>query len=244
MSQTITAPVTWKPSSFGGLGPSTEVQGFGYRHGDRYQTVFNPHTSDFYAAPSNPTNAHDRRSSTAPSHPCTKLVDVISGKERVACKTCFDISNGKGPTVPCTFSKPQKFEPIGLIQKFITALTLPPEKKRTDEEINKRLKKAYSLLHPGMQMAWGRPSDFQRKMFDPRSPFGAFTRAKQVAIESVQLEPNDAKGQVNIRIFDRLATIHSFTVYLERNTIFDTFSFEFSNLEWKIRHILPQVPLT
>ena len=72
-----------------------EAVGFGYDHGDRYQSEFSPISADYYAHPiSNPSTV-DYRSNVAPEKVC---VPVHQGKGVVKrlCSKCFDCSNGKG----------------------------------------------------------------------------------------------------------------------------------------------------
>lgn len=236
MSHSIASPASQRSSSLSGFRP--EVTGVGYYHGDHYQSLFSPHAADYEATPLNPTFVQDPRSAAAPDERCAVMRDPVTGERRLKCRTCFDITSGRGPTLTCTMERPEPFDPVGIFETFVRALTIPPG--LSDKEKAQRWATAYALLHPTMQEGWGHATGFQQKLYDPRSLFSCLSRVVQFWVDYVQMDPNEAKARMNVRVLDRVYTTHALTVTFERNARFDTFRNRYPEMEWRIRGIYPE----
>ena len=234
-SHSIVSPVGWT-QSLSGFRP--EVMGVGHYQGDHYQSLFSPHAADYAANPLNPTFVQDPRSSSAPDRDCVVVTDPETGDKTKKCKTCYDVTSGRGPTLTCTMEKPEVFDPVTIFDTFVRSVTYP--KGTSDKDKADRWAKAFSLLHPTLQEGWGQAAGFQEKLYDPRSLFSCLSRVVQYWVTHVQMDPNEAKGRMNARVLDRLYTTHTFTVMFERNTRFDTFLNRYPEMEWKIKGIYPE----
>lgn len=181
-------------------------------------------------------NAVDYWSDTAPKKICSISKNNNTTIEK-QCMTCFDCSNGSKPTLPCTLCgvDAYPFDPLPMFRYFVKLLSIPPD--ATNDEKVSRWSVAFSLLHPYMQKGWGGPQGFQRKIYDPRSPFCPLGRVKQLEITSAQLEPSECRGKISVRIIDRLYATHKYTVYFKRNTEFITWSNSYSGLQFMISGI-------
>lgn len=235
-SHSIASPTAWRSSSLSGFGP--EVMGLGHYQGDHYQSLFSPQSGDYQATPLNPTFVQDPRSSAAPDKLCMTVVDPATGAKERKCRTCYDVHSGRGPTLTCTMEKPEPFDPVTIFETFVRALTIPP--KLGPKEKAARWAKAFSLLHPTTQEGWGHAIGFQRKIYDPRSLFSCLSRVLQFWVDYVQMDPNEAKAKMNVRVLDRLYTTHALTIHFERNTRFDSFLNRYPEMEWKIKGIYPE----
>lgn len=183
-------------------------------------------------------NAVDYRSNYAPKKVCSTSKSKGTNIEK-QCMTCFDCSNGSKPTLPCTLKGQDvaPFDPFPMFRYFVQLLSIPFNATNNDKI--SRWTIAFSLLHPTMQKGWGGPMGFQRKIYDPRSLFCPLGRSKQLEFISVQLEPSECRGKINVRIIDRLYASHTYTVSFERNTEFRTWSNSYSDLNFLISGIYP-----
>lgn len=227
MSISATSPQNWQPSDLPFSNPLTS---FGPQQGGAFQTIFNPTTADYYAEPINPTKVINPQSGEGPVG-CVK----VDGNEE--CKKCFDYSSGRDPNVVCTMSKTELFDPVPMFRQFVNYINFDMD--ASNQEKAYRLGEAYKMCLPRFRIGWGSVAGFQTKLFEPRSPFSSLSRVKQIFTEWVQVDPNDFKGKMNIRLIDRMDRIHNFTIYFERNQVLDTYAEEAPNLEWKISGIFP-----